>query len=158
MIKQIEKRHIEECVEVIHNSFMTVAEEFDITKENAPNYVAFATNGERLEHQLDDGRLMFAYFRDDKIVGFYSLVIDDNKCEINNLCVLPEYRHGSIGKSLLENAFEKAKEFGCARIEISIVEENKILKKWYEKFGFKSTYKKKYDFFPFTCGYMEKLI
>lgn len=158
MIKQIDKTHIDECAEVIQQSFMTVAEEFNITKENAPNYVAFATNNSKLEKQLNDSRLMYAYFIGGKIIGYYSLVLNENECEINNLCVLPEYRHSNIGKNLLEHAFEKAKESGCTKIEISIVEENKMLKKWYEKFGFRTTYIKKYDFFPFTCGYMEKVI
>lgn len=158
MIKQIEKIHLEECVKVIQNSFLTVAKEFHITKENAPGYVAFATGIDKLEKQLSDGRLMYAYFYANKIIGYYSLVLNENECEINNLCVLPEYRHNNIGKKLLEHAFEKAKEQGCSKIEISIVEENKKLKKWYEKFGFKTTYIKKYDFFPFTCGYMEKAI
>lgn len=158
MIKQIEKIHLEECVKVIQNSFLTVAKEFHITKENAPGYVAFATGIDKLEKQLSGGRLMYAYFYANKIIGYYSLVLNENKCEINNLCVLPEYRHNNIGKKLLEHAFEKAKEQGCSKIEISIVEENKKLKAWYEKFGFKTTYIKKYDFFPFTCGYMEKAI
>lgn len=158
MIKKIEKTHLEECVTVIQNSFITVAEEFNITKENAPSYVAFAVGIDKLEKQLSSGRLMYAYFCANKIIGYYSLVLNGSKCEINNLCVLPEYRHSNIGKKLLEHAFEQAKEQGCAKIEISIVEENKKLKVWYEKFGFKTTYIKKYDFFPFTCGYMEKAI
>ena len=53
-LKQIDKTYIEECVSVIRNSFETVADEFNITKENAPKYVAFATNCERLETQLND--------------------------------------------------------------------------------------------------------
>ena len=110
MIKQIGKAHIKECAEVIKSSFETVAAEFNITKENAPKYVAFATNSERLETQLNDGRLMYAYFRNNKIIGYYSLVLQDKECEINNLCVLPDYRHCNIGKQLLEHAFEKAKE------------------------------------------------
>lgn len=148
MIKQIEKTHLEECVKVIQNSFMTVAEEFHITSENAPSYVAFTTSIEKLEKQLSDGRLMYAYFCGNEIIGYVSLVLYENRCEINNLCVLPEHRHGNIGKKLLEHALEKAKEQGCAKIEISIVEENKKLKKWYEKFGFKTTYIKKIRFLP----------
>ena len=44
----------------------------------------------------------------------------------------------------------------CDKINIGIVEENKVLRKWYESFGFVHTGTKKFDFFPFTCGYMEK--
>ena len=42
-------------------------------------------------------------------------------------------------------------------MNIGIVEENRILKKWYESFGFKHIRTQKFDFFPFTCGYMELL-
>ena len=72
------------------------------------------------------------------------------------LAVLPEYRHRNIGQNLLEDCFEKAKSMGRSKLKIGIVEENKILRKWYQNFGFEHVGTKKYDFFPFTCGYMEK--
>ena len=40
-------------------------------------------------------------------------------------------------------------------MELGIVEENKKLRMWYESLGFIHTGTKKFDFFPFTCGYME---
>ena len=44
----------------------------------------------------------------------------------------------------------------CEKINIGIVEENQVLRKWYENQGFLHIGTKKFDFFPFTCGYMEK--
>jgi len=82
----------------------------------------------------------------------------NNECELNNLCVLPTYRHRKIGEELLFHAFSTAKKTNCVKINIGIVEENKKLKNWYEQFGFTHTGTKKYDFFPFTCGYMEKIL
>ena len=158
MIKQIEKKHIDECVDVIKNSFLTVAEEFNITKENAPRYVAFVTDNSKLLKQIENGTEIYAYFIDGNITGVYSLSNSGNECEISNLCVLPKYRHCCIGKALLVHAFNRAKELGCQKITISIVEKNKVLKSWYEKYGFITTHTKKYDFFPFTCEYMEKVI
>ena len=158
MIKQIEKKHIDECAEVIRESFLTVAEEFNITKENAPRYVAFAIDNNKLSQQLENGTEIYAYFIDGNVAGVYSLSKYQNECEISNLCVLPKYRHRGIGKALLVYAFNRAKELDCQRITISIVAENKVLKSWYEKYGFVTTHTKKYDFFPFTCEYMEKVI
>ena len=158
MIKQIDKKHIDECVEVIKNSFLTVAEEFNITEENASRYVAFATDNSKLSKQLENGTEIYAYFTDGNIAGVYSLSNFDNECEISNLCVLPKYRHCGIGKELLVHAFDRAKELDCQKITISIVAENKVLKSWYEKYGFVTTHTKKYDFFPFTCEYMERII
>lgn len=158
MIKEISKNDLVDCAKVIRESFKTVANEFNITEENAPRYVAFATTEEKLSEQYDNGRKMFSYFDNDKIVGFYAIEINDNVCELNNLCVLPEYRQKGIGKKLLEHCFEIANSLKADKITISIVEENKKLKEWYIKFGFKPVYTRKYDFFPFTCGYMEKIL
>ena len=41
-------------------------------------------------------------------------------------------------------------------MNIGIVEENKRLRKWYEDNGAVHVGTKKFDFFPFTCGYMKK--
>ena len=81
---------------------------------------------------------------------------ENGECELNNLCVLPAYRHKGIGRNLLEHAFMIAAEAGCIRMKLGIVEENTVLKQWYDSFGFVHTDTKKFDFFPFTCGYMEK--
>jgi hypothetical protein len=44
MIRQLAKQDIPECVDVIRTSFLTVGKEFNITPENAPLYVAYATD------------------------------------------------------------------------------------------------------------------
>lgn len=158
MIRQIEQDDIEQSVYVIRTSFATVAKEFGITEENGARFTAFATDEGRINwHMHGEHRPMYGYFEDNKLVGYYSLLIkDDSECELNNLSVLPEYRHKGIGYFLLEHSFEKAKELGCIKMNIGIVEENAVLRKWYEKYGFVHTGTEKYDFFPFTCGYMEK--
>ena len=158
MIKEVNQENISQCVKVITDSFITVANDFGITAENAPRFTAFATTEERLRwHLIHEHRPMYAFYEKGILIGYYSLLLQDNKeCELNNLCVLPTYRHKGIGKALLEHAFYTATEKGCVKINIGIVEENKVLRKWYEKFGFVHTGTKKFDFFPFTCGYMEK--
>lgn len=159
MIKEIEKNKIAECVNVIRKSFKTVADEFGLTQENAPYHTAFATTEDRLLYQLEvEHRPMAAYFDEDgKILGYYSLqFLENSECELNNLCVLPEARHKKIGEVLLDDAVTRAKSSNCTKMKISIVEENKVLRRWYETHGFIHTHTEKYDFFPFTCGYMEK--
>lgn len=158
MIKIITEKDIPKCVNVIKESFLTVANEFGFTPENAGRFTAFATNEERLKwHLLKEKRPMYAFYEDNKIVGYYSLLLQENKeCELNNLCVIPAYRHKKIGAKLLEHSFNTACELGCIKMNIGIVEENTVLKKWYEIFGFTHTGTQKFDFFPFTCGYMEK--
>ena len=163
MIKEIDKSEIAECVNVIRKSFLTVADEFGFTIENAPRFTAFATTEERLFYQLEyEHRLMMAYYDDGdgRILGYYSLMfLENSECELSNLCVMPEFRHKKIGEALLEDAViraKKVKKTGFKKMKIGIVEENKRLRKWYEAHGFIHTHAEKFDFFPFTCGYMER--
>ena len=129
MIKRVEEQDIAECVKVIKESFATVAKEFGFTVENAPRFTAFATTEDRLKHQLlEENRPMYAFYDNENIVGYYSLLVqDNNECELNNLSVIPAYRHRGIGEELLKHAFKIAKELNCNKINIGIVEENKTL-------------------------------
>lgn len=158
MIKAIDINDITECVRVIKDSFLTVADEFGFTVENAPRFTAFSTTEQKLySHFAEEHRPMYAFFDNETIVGYYSLLLQgNNQCELNNLCVITAYRHKGIGEALLKHAFKTAKELNCNKINIGIIEENKTLRKWYESFGFIHTGTQKFDFFPFTCGYMEK--
>ena len=139
---------------------MTVADEFGFTFENAPRFTAFATTKERLIYQMEqEQRLMYAYYEDREMIGYYSLLKQNEKeCELNNLCVLEEYRHKKIGEQLLEHAFVEAGKMGCTQMNIGIMEENVKLRKWYEDHGAEHIGTEKYDFFPFTCGYMKKML
>ena len=48
MIREVRREEIPACVELIKKSFMTVADEYGITEENAPRFTAYATTDERL--------------------------------------------------------------------------------------------------------------
>ena len=148
---------IPQCVEIIRKSFKTVADKYGITEENAPRFTAFATNEERLVWQMErEHRPMFVCEDEGVICGYYSLLLQDNcECELNNLAVLPEYRHKGIGRELLVHAADEARRSGCKVLNIGIVEENQVLRKWYEANGAVHLGTKKFDFFPFTCGYMK---
>ncbi|MBP5186150.1 MAG: GNAT family N-acetyltransferase [Clostridiales bacterium] len=157
-IREMKIEDIPECVSVIRSAFKTVADDLGFTPENAPRFTAFATDEKRLWYQYcEEHRPMYVFEKDGKIIGYYSLaILNDDEIELNNLAVLPDQRHNGIGKKLLEDCFSRAQKRGAINVKIGIVEENKILRKWYESFGFVHTDSVKYDFFPFTCGYMEK--
>ena len=160
MIREVRQEEIPECVQVIRRSFQTVADEFGITPENAPRYVAFATDENRLLWQMfREHRLMFLDEGDGVIRGYYSLLMKDGgECELGSLSVLPEYRHRGIGTSLLKHAMDTARQQHCSVLNLSIVEENTVLRKWYERTGAVHTGTQKFDFFPFTAGYMKILL
>lgn len=157
MIRKVQREDIPECVKVIRKSFQTVADEFGLTEENAPRFTAFATTEERLfQHFDNEHRPMYIFCNKNKICGYYSLLIQSSsECELNNLAVLPEYRHQKIGTDLLEHSIKTAKQMGLTTMNIGIVEENTLLKKWYEQNNAIHIGTQKFDFFPFTCGYMK---
>ena len=103
---------------------------------------------------------MFAYFdAGGKILGYFSLRVEGGgECELNNLCVLPSCRHHGIGRELLLYAYDQARERGCSVMHIGIVEENTVLRHWYESFGFEHVKTEKFDAFPFTIGRMKKTL
>ncbi len=156
MIREVRREEIPACVRVIRNSHQTVADTFGFTVANAPRYVAFATDENRLLWHMDsEHRLMFVDEEDGMIRGYYSLLLKkDNECELGNLSVLPEYRHQGIGTALLKHSIRTARKQNCQVMRLSIVEENSVLRNWYEQNGAVHTGTEKFDFFPFTCGYM----
>lgn len=158
VIRHASLEELAECVEVIRQSFRTVADEFGFTEENAPRFTAFATDEKRLRyHFCVEKRPMYVCLVGKKIVGYYSIcVLNDTDAELNNLAVLPEYRHRGIGSMLLRDFAEKAAGIGRKTLKLGIVEENRQLREWYEQYGFVHTGTQKFDFFPFTCGYMQK--
>ncbi len=160
MIREVIREEIPACVQVIRKSHRTVADQYGFTMENAPRYVAFATDERRLLWHMDnEHRLMFLDEEDGVICGYYSLLMKENgECELGNLSVLPEYRHRGIGTELLKHAMETARKQSCTVMRLSIVEENTVLREWYEQNGAIHTGTEKYDFFPFTCGYMKILL
>ena len=157
MIRKVERADLSACADVIRRSFRTVADEFGFTEQNAPRFTAFAMTEERLLWHMDgEHRIMYLDEEDGMPCGYYSLLLrGEGACELGNLSVLPEYRHKGIGGRLLAHAMERAKEQDCRVMEFRIVEENTVLRNWYESSGAVHTGTEKYDFFPFTCGYMK---
>ena len=61
MIREVTREEIPACADLIRSSFMTVADEFGFTRENAPGFTAFSVSEDRLYRQLDEEHLpMFA--------------------------------------------------------------------------------------------------
>ena len=157
MIREVKRDELSACADVIRKSFQTVADEFGFTRENAPRFTAFATTEERLAWHMDgEHRLMYLDEEEGRICGYCSLLLLENGvCELGSLSVLPEYRHRGIGFRLLQHVEKAARVHDCTVMNLSIVEENTVLRNWYERCGAVHTGTEKFDFFPFTCGYMK---
>ena len=155
MISEVDANKLSECLEVIHLSFATVADEFGLNPKNCPTNGAFMPL-ERLENDFSKGNLMFAICENEKAVAFLQLSKNGpDTIEMEKLAVLPQYRHKGYGKRLIEFAKQKAKDLGVTKITIGIIEENIRLKNWYESSGFIHTGTRIFPHLPFTVGFME---
>ncbi len=154
-ISKVKASELQTCLDVIHQSFKTVADEFGLTQENCPKHTSFIPLC-YLETQMDWGWHMYALYADKKIIGYMSISKEsDDVYELHNLAVLPEYRHNGFGRLLLDHAKNTVKSLGGRIIKIGIIEESTVLKSWYIANGFVHTGVKKFDHLPFTSGYLE---
>ena len=98
MIYKVTKNEqLNTCLDIIHKSFQTVADDMNLTKENCPSHTAFMPL-RKLQNQFENGNSMFLYEHVNAPVGYFSLSVNDDSAEINNLSVLPDYRPLGIGK------------------------------------------------------------
>ena len=121
--------------EILNKAFITVALQFNYTKENASKFPAFIESN-IIENGLNNGLKMYGYYLNNQIIGcvgysFYK----DNMYFIERLATLPEYRHKGIGKILMEYVENIIKKNNGKIIEIHVVDENKRLIDWYKKLG-----------------------
>jgi len=156
MIKQLEPSEFTAAAEVIRASFATVADDLGLTEENCPRYVGFVITPERLQTQHGWGWHIFGFYDNGRLIGYASVSKEDEGVyELHNLAVLPEFRHMGYGRQLVDFCVETVIESGGSKVNISIVEENIILKNWYIDYGFIHTGTKRFDHLSFTVGYME---
>ena len=122
--------------DILNRAFMTVAQEFNFTKENAPIHPAF-TNSDRVEVWLNRGLKMYGYKINDKTIGCagYSYY-KDQIYFIERLATLPEYRHLGVGKKLMGFIENKIKNIGGKIVEIHVTDINIVLREWYKKQGY----------------------
>lgn len=159
MIRELkDKNDFEECAEVIRDSFITVADQFNLTRENAPSNPAFIETG-ALVSAHEKGIKYFGLFDDLRLIGCIAVEkAMDNVYYIERLAVLPEFRHRGYGSMLLNFACSHIEEDGGKTISIGIINEHSVLKKWYLFHGFYETGLKKFDHLPFTVCFMEKVL
>ena len=153
-ITEIAENDIVTSANIIRRAFKTVADEFGLTEENAPTNGAFLKDGKLLE-EYRKGIKMFGLFEGEIQIGFVALERNDGETfYFEKLAVLPEHRHKSYGRALMDFAAAHVKDAGGKAVSIGIVYENKRLLEWYEKYGFVQTGVKNYGHLPFTVCFM----
>ena len=122
--------------EILNKAFLTVAQQYNFTKENAPTFPAFI-NYDRIEYSLNNGLKIYGYNNDNQIIGCagYSFYKDQIYL-IERLATLPEFRHFGIGTKLMQFVENKIKNIGGKIAEIHVVDKNIVLREWYKKLNF----------------------
>ncbi len=164
-IRPVGKNQFDACIRVINESFLTVANDFNLTRENAPTNGAFI-DAERLESESGRGDEMYGLFENERLIGFVSLSGEppggasspEKIFKLKHLAVLPEYRHRGYGKTLVDFICTRAKALGGKKLQIGLIDENTVLKNWYLRYGFVQTETRKFSHLPFTVCFMEKPI
>jgi N-acetylglutamate synthase-like GNAT family acetyltransferase len=123
--------------DILNKAFMTVALQYNFTKETVERFPAFM-GYEIIENQLKNGLKMYGYNIDNKIVGCggYSFYKEQIYI-IERLGTLPECRHMGIGKKLMKFIENNIKENGGEIAEIHVVDINEILVEWYKNMKYK---------------------
>jgi ribosomal protein S18 acetylase RimI-like enzyme len=147
---------------ILNMSFMTVAIQFNFTKEKVPFFPAFITE-DIIKEQLNNGLKMFGYDDSGKTVacGGYSQYKDDIYL-VERLATLPDYRHYGIGRKLMDFIENKIREDGGKTAEVHVVSINQALIEWYKKLNYKVTrydvISDKYKNLPFDICVMNKIM
>lgn len=154
-IREIKECELDDCLNVIHQGFQTVAKEFGLTEENCPTNGAFMKK-ERLLNEREKGNDQYGLFYNNQLTGFVELAkIDEKQYSLEKLAVLPKLRHKGFGKKLLDYAKEQVINKNGSIIKIGIIEENTRLKNWYLDYGFVHKGTRIIEHLPFTVGFME---
>jgi ribosomal protein S18 acetylase RimI-like enzyme len=156
-IREIKERQdLDASVDVIRESFMTVAREFGLTRENCPTNPAFIMR-KHLDELRENGAALFGLFDGDRQVGF--LAIQEEEPAVfcaRRLAIVPEHRHGGLGKELMEFACEYARANDGEKVVVRIMDNNVRLKEWYERLGYAQTGTRHFEHLPFDVCSMEK--
>ena len=156
MIFKVERARLSECLEVMHAAYDVTAKQFGLTAENCPHRGNADLPLDELVAEFDGGAAMFGYLLDGRIVGFLSMGVDGDMAKINDLVVLPEFWHRGIGGELVGCAKRFARERGASTLTLGMIDDNEVLRRWYERHGFVTVRQKKFAGAPFTVGYMEQ--
>ncbi|HEY3378839.1 MAG TPA: GNAT family N-acetyltransferase [Armatimonadota bacterium] len=157
-IRPIDLEHLTIAADLIRQSFRTVAEEFGLSPDNCPTHPSFLTE-ERLCAHVADGLQLFGCSAGEALVGVIGIKQRTPRdFEIERLAVLPEYRHRGIGAKLMIFAWEQIVRQGGEKACIGIIDENVVLKAWYQRWGFIVTEIKRFPHLPFTVCQMEKVL
>lgn len=95
-----------------------------------------------MEMLEDDNHHMLIAVKQGEVVGFINFTVrktilhQQPSALIDELVVDEKYRGEGLGKKLVYQAINRAKQLGCGEIEVSTEKSNELARKFYQKIGF----------------------
>ena len=159
MIKEMaDDNELQESVEIVRRSFITVAADLNLSVENCPAHPAFISFA-KLKALRGKGARTFGLFYRNRQIGFVAIEkASDTLYYMEKLAVLPEYRHRGFGKRLMDFVFDYVKQQNGDTVSIGIINESSALKNWYSDYGFVETGIRRFEHLPFVVCFMEKKV
>ena len=154
IIREATTDHAPILTDIIKKSFLNVAKKFNLTKKNAPKH---PSNCQEywIYSALEKGVKYYLLELEDAPIGCVALELANTEiCYLERLAVLPSFREKGYGTTLVKYLINKAREAKQRRIEIGIIADDVKLRKWYEKLGFHTKNKAKFDHLPFEVIFM----
>jgi len=157
VIKEIESvSRIRQSARIIRDSYKTVADEFGLTRENCPTYPSFIRSPELVKLK-DEGLRYFGLFMGKEQVGFIAIEKGpDGSYFLAFLAVLFEHRHRGFGGGLVKFALDFTRANHGNMVTLRMMDEQRVLKDWYQQIGFKIKRVNNYMHIPFTVCLMER--
>jgi diamine N-acetyltransferase len=156
--KVIFDEDLEMSVKILNDLHLTIAKEFNFTKQNNPTNNAFI-DIETLKTQLHKGIELYLLIVDNVAIGCIAIEKSSKGIDtyyIEKVSVIPEYRHQGFGITLMDFASDLIKHAGGKKASIALIDSNIILKKWYLRQGFIETGIKDFEHLPFRVCFMNK--
>ena len=156
VLKEATLDHISILTQIIKNSFKDVAQKYNLNENNAPTHPWNCSNDWIITALKKGVNYYLLEFKNIPIGCVALEIVNSEKCYLERLAVLPEYRKKGFGKILVDFTIKKANEFGINRIEIGIIAKDLELTDWYKKLGFVLNNITEFNRLPFKVAFMSK--
>jgi N-acetylglutamate synthase-like GNAT family acetyltransferase len=141
---------------LIRNSFLDIAERFNLTPQNCPTHPSNCKT-EWIESALKKG--VKYYILEKKNVPCGCVALERAQSDVfylERLSVLPQFRRNGFGEAMVNHAVNEAKRLGAHRIEIGIISDHVELREWYKKFGFSVKKEAQFKHLPFKVTFLSR--
>lgn len=145
----------EAVASIIRESFLDVAERFDLTPETAPTHPSNCTP-EWIAAAMAKGVTFFVALDGGERVGCVAMErASPEVCYLERLAVPPRFRHRGHGEALVRHVLASAAAAGAGTVSIAIIAEQTELEEWYRRLGFVTTETRTIAHLPFRVTFME---